>query len=325
MKSNKIVSLKEAMQELQEGDCIFMGGVVEDRRPMAAAYEIVRQGKKNLILMGTSSLSEDVLVGGGCVSACRGTYTAIGAFGISPSTKRFAEAGKIIIDDIGHTDVCLGSMAAMAGSPFIASRTTFGTDVLNPKFDNTARIRELARNKDTLPAKKYELIEDPFYGQGTVQLHPALKADVFICHVQYAGDEGTVRIDGSLVFDHFMAHAADKVIITAEQVVPEEYLRRDPNRNQIPCTSVDMIVEVPWGAHPGQVYNFYDLDIPFIQNYTTKGTTEEGYQEWADTWIFGCKDHDEYMDKLGASRLDKLRAIPPFGYRPRVALGKGGK
>ncbi|MGI6488705.1 MAG: hypothetical protein ACOX2B_10435 [Syntrophothermaceae bacterium] len=96
---------------------------------------------------------------------------------------------------------------------------------------------------------------------------PAIKADVCICHVQQAGEQGTVRIDGSLTFDHFAVHAARKVIITAEQVVPEEYLRQDPNRNQIPCTAVDMVVEVPWGGHPGQVYNFYDMDIPFLQDY----------------------------------------------------------
>jgi len=321
MKKSKVVSLTEAMQEVKDGDCIVLGGVVEDRRPMGAAYELIRQGKKNLILLAECSLAEDVLVGAGCVVAYRGTYSAIGAFGISPSTKRSIEAGKIVVDDIGHTDVCLGALAAMAGSPFIATRTTFGTDVLNPAYDNVAKIRNLARNPKTLPAKKYVLMEDPFYGTGTVQLHPAMRIDVLIIHVQYVGEDGTVRIDGSLVFDHFAAHAARKVIITAEQVVPEEYLRRDPNRNQIPCTSVDMVVELPWGAHPGQLLNFYDMDIPFLTEYVGKARTEEGFREWADSWVFGVKDHMEYLDKLGASRLEKIRALPPFGYRPRMRGG----
>ena len=87
MKKSKVVSLKEAMQEVQDGDCLVMGGVVEDRRPIAAALELIRQGKKNLIMLAECSLSEDMLVGAGCVAAYRGTYTAIGAFGISPSTK----------------------------------------------------------------------------------------------------------------------------------------------------------------------------------------------------------------------------------------------
>jgi glutaconate CoA-transferase subunit A len=318
MKKNKVVSLSEAMQEVEEGDCIFLGGVVEDRRPIAATCEMIRQGRKNLIILGTSSLAEDMLVGAGCVAAYRGTYSSIGAFGISPNTKRIVEEGKIVVDDIGHTDVALGMMAAMAGSPFIATRTTFGSDVLNPAYDNVARIRALARNPKTLPGKKYVLMEDPFFGSGMVQLHPAMKLDVVIAHVQYAGEDGTVRIDGSLVFDHYAVHAANKVIITAEQVVPEEYLRRDPNRNQIPCTSVDMVVELPWGSHPGQLMNFYDMDIPFLRDYVGRSRTQEGYNEWMDSWVFGVKNHLGYLDKLGASRLEKIRAIPPFGYRPRT-------
>ncbi|NPV91377.1 MAG: CoA transferase subunit A [Firmicutes bacterium] len=321
MSRSKVVSLKEAMQEVRDGDTVVMGAVVEDRRPMAAAYELVRQGRKGLVVLAECSLSEDVLVGAGCVSAYRGTYSSIGAFGISPCIKRLSEAGRIVIDDIGHTDICLQAMAAMAGSPFIATRCCLGTDVLNPAFDNVPRIRELARDPGMIPARKYVLMEDPFFGEGTVVLQPALKADVFITHVQYAGEEGTVRIDGSLVFDHFAVHCAKKVIVTAEQVVPEEYLRRDPNRNQIPSTSVDMVVEVPWGGHPGQVYNFYDMDVPFMMNYAGRAKTAEGFEEWANAWIFGVKDHFEYLDKLGASRLEKLRAIPPYGYRPRVRGG----
>ena len=103
--------------------------------------------------------------------------------------------------------------------------------------------------------------------------------------------------------------------------MPESYIRQDPNRNCIPCTSVDMVVEVPWGAHPGQVYNFYDMDIPFIQEYSRICATQEGFDQWADTWIYSCKTHMDYLDKLGASRLEKLRAYPPFGYVPRK---KGG-
>lgn len=317
MKKSKVVSLQEAMQEVKNGDCIVMGGVVEDRRPVAAACELVRQGKRDLIILAECSLSEDILVGGGCARAYRGTYSSIGAFGISPCLQRWAEEGRIIIDDIGHIEVCLGAMAAMAGAPFIATKACLGTDILNPQYDNIARIRELARNKDVLPAKKYMLMDDPFYGEGVVQLHPALKADVFIVHVQQAGEEGTARIDGSLVFDHFAAHIAKKVIVTAEQVVPEEYLRRDPNRNQIPATSVDMVVEVPWGSHPGQLYNFYDMDIPFLMDYAKKARTQQGFEEWANNWIFEVKDHYGYLNKLGAARLEKLRAVPPFGYRPR--------
>ena len=190
---SKVVSLKEAIQEIKDGDVILTGGIVEDRRPVAAAMEIVRQRKKNLVLIGTCSLSDDILVGGGCIEAYRGTYTANGAFGISPNFKRRAEEGTIIIDDIGHIDYCIGVMAGQAGVPFIASKTCIGTDVLNPAYDNLSKAKEIAKNKEVLPNKKYVLMEDPFFNMGTVQLIPAIHLDVCICHVQMVGEEGTVQ------------------------------------------------------------------------------------------------------------------------------------
>ncbi|MEQ8175906.1 MAG: CoA-transferase [Syntrophomonadaceae bacterium] len=321
MKKSKVVSLREAIQLIDDGDTIFLGGIVEDRRPVAAAMEMVRQRKKNLVLLGTCSLSDDILVGGGCVEAYRGCYTSNGAFGISPNMKRRAEAGTIITDEIGHLDLSIGLLAAMAGVPFIASKTCIGSDVLNPAYDNLSRVAEVAAHKEMLPRQKYVLMEDPFFNMGTVQLVPAIKLDACICHVQMAGEEGTVRIDGSLTFDHYAALAAKKVIVTAEKVVPESYIRQDPNRNCIPSTSVDLVVELPWGAHPGQVYNAYDMDIAFLQEYARSCATQEGFDKWAEVWIFNENGHEDYINKLGASRLEKLRARPPYGYVPR---SKGG-
>jgi glutaconate CoA-transferase subunit A len=317
MRKNKLVTLHEAIQEIRDGDVLFLGSLIESRRPMAAAYEIVRQGKKGLILLAECSLAEDILVGSGCIAAWRGCYTGMANFGLSPATLRKIESEELIVDDIGHVDIILGAMAAMAGSPFVATRATLGSDVLNPEYSRVERIRKAARDPQMLPTRKFILMDDPFYGEGQVKLQPAMKADVAIIHVQQAGEEGTSRIEGSLAFDHYFIHAANKVIITAEQVVPEEYLRRDPNRNQIPCTSVDMVVEVPWGGHPSQVQSFYDVDVAFIRDYVHKAKSGSGFLEWVDGWIIKIGSRDEYLNKLGASRLESLRAIPPYGYRPR--------
>ena len=72
---NKLVSLQEAVNTINDGDVLFLGSFVDNRRPMAAAYEIVRQGKKGLILLAECSLAEDILVGSGCAVAWRGCYT----------------------------------------------------------------------------------------------------------------------------------------------------------------------------------------------------------------------------------------------------------
>lgn len=322
-RDNKIVSLSEAVGEIRNGDVLMLGAFIDTRRPMAAVYEIVRQKKQDLILLAQCSLAEDILVGAGCAVAWRGCYTGIATFGLSPATLRKTEAGQFFPDEIGHIDIILGAMAAMVGSPFVATRATLGSDVLNDQMDRNRILLEKAGHTGMIPQKKFELIQDPFFNEGTVKLLPAMPADVAIIHTQMAGEKGTARISGSLAFDHYFIHAARTVIITTEQIVPEEYLRRDPNRNQIPCTAVDMVVEVPWGGHPSQVMGFYDTDIAFIRDYVAAARADESFKEWADEWIWGVKSRDQYLDKLGASRLESLRATGPLGYRPRNVKNPG--
>ena len=65
----KVVSLRDAIGCIRDGDVLFLGSLIECRCPMAAAYEILRQKKKGLILVAECSLAEDMLVGMGCVAA----------------------------------------------------------------------------------------------------------------------------------------------------------------------------------------------------------------------------------------------------------------
>ncbi len=316
-RDSKVVSLSEAINKIRDGDVLMLGAFIDTRRPMAAAYEIVRQQKRGLILLAQCSLAEDILVGADCAVAWRGCYTGMGSFGLSPATLRKSETGEFFPDEIGHLDIIYGAMAAMAGCPFVATRATIGSDVLNDQLNRNEILRAKAGNKCMIPKKKFEFIDDPFYDQGLVKLLPAMPADVAIIHTPMAGDAGTARISGSLAFDHYFIHAARTVIVTTEQLVPEEYLRRDPNRNQIPCTAVDMVVEIPWGGHPSQVPGCYDTDISFIRNYEALARSEEGFQKWIKEWVWDIDSRDQYLNKLGALRLEKLRSSTPAMQRSR--------
>lgn len=245
--SEKIVTLEEAMKEVKNGDIVAFGGVLDSRFPMAAVYEIMRQEKRNLIALAIISL-HDPAVGAGCIRGFIGCYNYLGAFGKAPCIEREYSRGNLIIEDLGHNDSLLMFMAAAFGLNFVASNYTKGSDILNPKYSKIEKIREFARNKDKIPKKKYVLMKDPFTEDGEERvLLPAIKPDVAILHVQQVGEEGTCRIFGVEGVDQFAALAADKVIVIAEEVVPEDYLREDPNRNLIPNIHVDKIVELPWG------------------------------------------------------------------------------
>ena len=54
--------------------------------------------------------------------------------------------------------------------------------------------------------------------------------------------------------------AARKVIVTVEEIVDSEVLRRNPDRTVLPGFRVDAVVEVPYGAHPTSFFPRYGYD-----------------------------------------------------------------
>ena len=52
--------------------------------------------------------------------------------------------------------------------------------------------------------------------------------------------------------------------------------------------------------------------------YDSVTKTEEDFKAYLQEWVYGVKDHTEYIDKLGASRLAKLKVVPGFGYAARL-------
>jgi len=66
---DKILPLADAVHDLvSDGDSIAMGLCLESLIPFAAGHEIIRQGKKDLTLIGPiSDILFDQLIGAGCV------------------------------------------------------------------------------------------------------------------------------------------------------------------------------------------------------------------------------------------------------------------
>src|SRR5207245_2278254 len=78
----------------------------------------------------------------------------------------------------------------------------------------------------------------------------ALHPDVAIVHVQRADPHGNSILWGSLGITFDAVRAARAVIVTAEEIVSPEQIRRDPNRVVVPGLVVAAVCEARWGAHP---------------------------------------------------------------------------
>jgi len=288
---------------------------------MAIVYELIRQGKKDLHLVTNPGGPEnDILIGAGCVKICETNYIGHEVLGHPYCFRRFYEKGGLAKTGYLHDDwtVQTGALRVLAGAmgiPFMPTKSLRGTDIINLEYDLLASIR--GENKK-LPRKKVELYTDPFWEEGEVVLVPAIKPDVAILHVQVAGEGGTGRIYGGPFLDYYAAMAAKMTILSAEYVTAEEHLRGQPELNTIPAEIVDVVVEIPYGAHPTPVAGLYDVDAEFFNEYIAASKDETTFQKWLQEWVLDLPDHFAYLEKLGIRRLLSLRADPFLGYNPGV-------
>jgi glutaconate CoA-transferase subunit A len=282
---------------------------------MAAVYEIIRQKKKKLHLNAHSNgQGVDELIGAGCVSRLEIAYGGTGRF--APTCIRFKKAiqsGTIAVEDYSNYQMTLRFMAGAMGVPFLPTRSSLGTSIIDKwGFPEAMRLADAK-----LPDRKLVVQDNPFFPWGEsekVVLVPAINPDVTIIHVQQADTQGTLRMKGLSFADIEQAKAARHLIVTCEELVDEKVLRRDPDQNHIPFFYVDSLVCVPWGAYPTACYRYYDYDPVYLNDYRHQASDDELYPKYLQEWVYGVSGQDERMKKVGLKRLDLLRADPETGY-----------
>lgn len=309
----KVYHLEEAVSRfIKPGDRIAFGGFTTNRKPIAAVHEIIRQGLGGFVLeAGPSGSEADMLVGAGRVLAYINCYTANS--GVTNVCRRFRaaiERGDMLFEDYSQDAMILMFHGAALGLPYVPIRMMLGSDLV----DKWGISEEERRKIDKLPDKKFIIADDPFDPGQKIVLLPVPKLDAAVIHVQKASPDGTCIIEGDEFHDVDIAIAAARVLVTCEELVSDEYIRRDPQRTSIPGFCVDAVAHAPFGAHPSQCYNYYDYDNPFYQHYDEVSRTDEDFAAFLDEWVYGTGSHGGYLDRLGAARLARLRAVPGLGY-----------
>ncbi|MDD6569076.1 MULTISPECIES: glutaconate CoA-transferase subunit A [Acidaminococcus] len=310
---SKVMTLKDAIAKyVHSGDHIALGGFTTDRKPYAAVYEILRQGITDLTGLGGAAGGDwDMLIGNGRVKAYINCYTAnSGVTNVSRRFRKWFEAGKLTMEDYSQDVIYMMWHAAALGLPFLPVTLMQGSGLT----DEWGISKEVRKTLDKVPDDKFKYIDNPFKPGEKVVAVPVPQIDVAIIHAQQASPDGTVRIWGGKFQDVDIAEAAKYTIVTCEEIISNEEIRRDPTKNDIPGMCVDAVVLAPYGAHPSQCYGLYDYDNPFLKVYDVVSKTQEDFDAFCKEWVFDLKDHDEYLNKLGATRLINLKVVPGLGY-----------
>lgn len=283
---DKRMSEQEAISKFVYDGCYIgteLYGTV--RAPMSLSREVVRQGKKNLRVCGQGVLELDLWLAAGLVKKLDITYIGLEVYGTSSALRRAVESGQVEkCVEWSNGAITWRMKAAAMGVPFLPTRSMLGTD--------------------TLAYSAAKVVEDPFTG-AKVALLPALVLDVALIHVHRADKYGNCQIEGISGFAAEMSRACKRLIVSAEEIVPTEEIRKYPDRTIIPYFLVDAVVHAPYGSHPGEMAYLYGRDEPGIKEWVDMSKTAEGSKAYLDKYVYGVKDHDEYLKRIGDERLKR--------------------
>jgi glutaconate CoA-transferase, subunit A len=287
---SKVISLEEAASWVKDGTKLALTGGHAANAPNAFVRELVRRRVKDLTIIPSNATGyqTDILLGAGMVKKLYSSYVGFDYLGMAPNFRRLGEAGKLNVVDLCELGLLKALKAGQMGAAFYALP------------DGIKACENISLNPDW-----YRIVKDPYTGKDVVVV-PPLRADIAVVHVYRCDPYGNAREGGFM--DQFLISAADKVIVTTEEVVPVEDTQANYKEVTIFGNLVEAVVEVPYGAHPSECHGGgYAHDPEHYREYQKMARDEAGFNAYLDKYVYGCKNHAEYLEKIGMERLLKLR------------------
>lgn len=279
MPPEKTTTMTEAIDRIAPGESVAMGLALEHAIPFAAGHELLRQKPEDLTLIGPiSDTLFDQLIGGGIVSRVRAAWVGNVSAGTGHRFREAANTGTIDVEDHSNFSMALALHAASLGVPYLPTRSLLGSDIFT--------------DSDLFKAS-----EDPFTGE-SLALVPAIHPDWAIIHVQRTDPTGNAHFWGNTGVMEPAIGAADRVIVTAEEIVDPEVITSDPSRVILTRDQVAAVVECPYGAHPSPLAGYYRRDHHAFLDYYEQSDTQAGYAGWRENWVTGMGDREDYIDRI---------------------------
>jgi glutaconate CoA-transferase, subunit A len=295
-RAERVGGAAEAAALVRDGMVVGLSGFSYQNPPMALVREIIRRRVKDLTVVSgpTSGIETDLLIGAGCV---RRVVSAGVAFEqvlpIAPAFRRAAERGEI---EVWECDECLWHLALKAaawGMPHLLWRGGVGS---------------------SLPELNGDLLEIEVEGRRYLKV-PPIRPDIVFLHVAEADPFGNARRAREAYLGRAFCERAlvlacrGPVVVSAERLVTNEEVAEAPERTLVRGT---LVVEIPWGAHPGGTSGRYLPDLDHYREYAQAGEARrrgkpEAYQRYLERHVYGPGDHDDYLRTIGAERLEPLR------------------
>ncbi|WP_214102740.1 CoA transferase subunit A [Acrocarpospora catenulata] len=263
----EILSLQEAVARLvRPGQTVAMEGFTH-LIPFAAAHEVIRQGITDLTLVRmTPDVIYDQLIGMG--AARKLVFSWGGNPGVG-SLHRFRDAVEngwprpLELDEHSHAGMANRYVAGASRLPFAVLRGYRGSD---------------------LPTRSATIstVRCPFTGEELAAV-AAVNPDVTVIHAQRADRAGNVQLWGLVGIQKEAALAADRVLVTVEEIV--DTLDPRPGAVVLPAWAVHAVAVAPGGSHPSYTAGYSVRDNDFYQAWDPISRDRETFLAWMRTHV----------------------------------------
>lgn len=276
--------LEEATDTINDGDVIYVGGTLYSRTPMALLWELVRSNvTETTVLRNLASYEWSYLLESDTSDTMVTSWLGSAVPPIIPEVMRTAiEDGSLEVQEWSHYGYGLRLMAGAMGLPYLPTRTMLGSDLLEV---SDAVVQEC-----------------PFTGSD-LALVPAIVPDVALIHAQRADPYGNVRITGMPQIDYYGALAADKTIVTCEEIVSEDAIRAE--NADIPYFAVDKVISAPFGSFPHECPGYYEQSFEHFQTYSRDLSDDglDGIDEYLQQYFYEPDTFEEYLDEFDTQEI----------------------
>ncbi len=299
---SKVVGLKEAISKhLKPGMSIYFPFTTV-RGPYSAVYEITRQyyGKDPKFEV----LSMDVggpflaLYATGLIKKTITSFLANPYYYPAPCViyQKALEEGS----ELEHCSLFTFTERTRAGAmglPYMPTKSIIGSTMAE-------------EHKDTV-----KIVDDPFGSDQKLALVKAIVPDIAVVHGWAADEYGNTIVLPPYGDGYYGALGSKNgVLVTVEKIVSTEFIRRYAAFVKIPGYLVKTVTRVPFGAHPGGMYNAglaefegYLEDYDYYAMVQKASKDPEQLEQWIKGWILDCPDHDAYLNKLGTEKIQYLK------------------
>jgi acyl CoA:acetate/3-ketoacid CoA transferase alpha subunit/acyl CoA:acetate/3-ketoacid CoA transferase beta subunit len=295
---NKVIGLPDAIsQYVKPGASIFLGW-----NAAAATCEIIRQysgQKPGFTLIMTMTWDHSLnLVHCGLVKKLISTNCSYAAPNPAPShaIQRAFREGSVQIENWSLYSMQQRLMAAALGVGFMPTKSIAGSSMAADNSDSFVEIN------------------DPFDSSKKIGAVKALTADLAIVHALAADQNGNAILSKVSQDTLWGARASTGgILVTAEKIVSTDFIRQHAGLVSIPSYLVKSVALCPLGAHPEGHFSSlpeidsYNEDYEFMLEQKKVSADSATLDEWLQKWVLGVKDHNGYVDLLGAERVSSLK------------------